>query len=158
MRRFFFRDSQRGAFLSRGVLRPAGKVDQAWQQDLDKSVSFLSRDNNQLFSEFCFDRTFFQVPRSFRHDRGDAVLAGPAPERAETHTCPRLGQRLTIKGQDLSFCAFVKHYPSGWGVFLFLARRSFSISPSSRIKPGWLFVVAFLLQIWILCRRFHSAP
>ena len=31
-----FRDSQRGAFLSRGVLRPAGKVDQAWQQDLDR--------------------------------------------------------------------------------------------------------------------------
>jgi len=30
------KDSQRGAFLSRGVLRPAGKVDQAWQQDLDK--------------------------------------------------------------------------------------------------------------------------
>ena len=41
----FLRDSQRGAFLSRGVLRPAGKVDQAWQQDLDKSVSFVSRDD-----------------------------------------------------------------------------------------------------------------
>ena len=99
---------------------------------------------------------FFQVPRSFRHDRGDAVLAGPAPERAEAYTCPWLGQRLTIKGRDLSFSGFVKHYPSGWGVFLFLARRSFSISPSSRIKPSWLFVVAFLLQIWTLCRRFHS--
>ena len=35
------RDSQRGAFLSRGVLRPAGKVDQAWQQDLDKWVHHL---------------------------------------------------------------------------------------------------------------------
>ena len=99
---------------------------------------------------------FFQVPRSFRHDRGDAVLARPAPERAEAHTCPWLGQRLTIKGQDLTFSGFVKHFPSGWGVFLFLARRSFSISPSSRIKPGLLFVVAFLLQIWTLCRRFHS--
>ena len=99
---------------------------------------------------------FSQVPRSFRHDRGDAVLARPAPERAETHTRPRPGQRLTIKGHDLSFSGFVKHYPSGWGVFLFLARRSFSISPSSRIKPSWLFVVAFLLQIWTLCRRFHS--
>ena len=101
---------------------------------------------------------FFQVPRSFRHDRGDAVLAGPAPERAEAHPRPRPGQRLTIKGHDLTFCAFVKHFPSGWGVFLFLARRSFSISPSSRIKPGWLFFVVFFLQIWILCRRFHSAP
>ena len=101
---------------------------------------------------------FFQVPRSFRHDRGDAVLARPAPERAETDSRPRLGQRLTIKGQDLTFCGFVKHFPSGWGVFLFLARRSFSISPSSRIKPGLLFVVAFLLEIWTLCRRFHSAP
>ena len=101
---------------------------------------------------------FSQVPRSFWHDRGDAVLARPASERAETDSRPRLGQRLTIKGHDLTFCAFVKHYPSGWGVFLFLARRSFSISPSSRIKPGWLFVVVFLLQIWTLCRRFHSAP
>ena len=36
------RDSQRGAFLSRGVLRPAGKVDQAWQQDLDKWASTYS--------------------------------------------------------------------------------------------------------------------
>ena len=80
---------------------------------------------------------FFQVPRSFRHDRGDAVLARPAPERAEAHPRPRPGQRLTIKGQDLTFSGFVKHFPSGWGVFLFLARRSFSISPSSRIKI-WL--------------------
>ena len=101
---------------------------------------------------------FFQVPRSFRHDRGDAVLAGPAPERAETDSRPRLGQRLTIKGHDLSFCTFVKHYPSGWGVFLFLARMSFSITPSCRIKPGLFFVVAFLLEIWTLYRRFHSAP
>ena len=113
---------------------------------------------NQLGSEFWFDRMFSQVPRSFWHDRGDAVLARPAPERAETDSRPRLGQRLTIKGHDLTFCGFVKHFPSGWGVFLFLARRSFSISPSSRIKPSWLFVVAFLLQIWTLCRRFHSAP
>ena len=116
--------------------------------------------NNQLgFSlNSALIESFFQVPRSFRHDRGDAVLAGSAPERAETDPRPRLGQRLTIKGHDLPFCAFVKHYLSGWGVFLFLARRSFSISPSSRIKPGWLFFVVFLLQIWTLCRRFHSAP
>ena len=108
--------------------------------------------------KFALIERFFQVPRSFWHDRGDAVLARPAPERAEAHTCPRPGQRLTIKGQDLSFSGFVKHYPSGWGVFLFLARRSFSISPSSRIKPVWLFVVVFSLQIWTLCRRFHSSP
>ena len=114
--------------------------------------------SNQLGSEFWFDRMFSQVPRSFWHDRGDAVLARPAPERAEAHTRPRPGQRLTIKGQDLTFSGFVKHFPSGWGVFLFLARRSFSISPSSRITPGWLFFVVFLLQIWTLCRCFHSAP
>lgn len=34
------RDSQRGAFLSRGVLRPAGKVDkeETWHKDLTRSA------------------------------------------------------------------------------------------------------------------------
>ena len=141
------RDSQRGAFLSRGVLRPAGKVDQAWQQDLDKWA--------HLFPLHIMLFDLSQVFGGLWHDSRDAVFARPAAEWPETDPCARLGERLTIKGSNDLYLRNSKWWPwcqnrqlscAGWGTIL--TRRPACVSSCVRIKdPDFAFILSPLLPL-----------